>query len=297
MILERRGTGDVLLLSPSAVNAYQGLPAELRRMVWDCVLLSDIVHKVEMGVRPYEPEPGAADEEVARAVREVAEEFGRGGRDLPGALRRVLPRVSALKKGTRPRPRVGVVGEIYVRNNPFINDDLVRTIERLGGEVRVSSLAEWMLYTDYLHRHGIGPEKRTFQDRLTAPLREHFLSAKEELYYGIAGPYLGDRAEPPVERIIEVGRKWVPIEFQGEAILTIGRAVLMIEEERCGMVVNASPAFCMPGTITSAIFPQVERELSVPILSLFYEGSGDPNRALIPHLHYLARTGSDALAR
>jgi len=61
MILDRRGQGEVLILSPSAVNAYQGLPEELRRMMWDCIMLSDVVHKAELSVRPYEREAGAAD--------------------------------------------------------------------------------------------------------------------------------------------------------------------------------------------------------------------------------------------
>jgi len=52
-------------------------------------------------------------------------------------------------------------------------------------------------------------------------------------------------------------------------------------------IVNASPMFCMPGTLTTSIFPQFERELGVPVICNFYDGSGDPNRALIPMMHYL----------
>ena len=37
----------------------------------------------------------------------------------------------------------------------------------------------------------------------------------------------------------------------------------------------------------------LERELGVPVVSIFYDGSGDPNRVLVPHLHYLVeRTAS-----
>jgi predicted nucleotide-binding protein (sugar kinase/HSP70/actin superfamily) len=295
LIMERRGQGDLLILSPSAVNAYQGLPEELRRMVWDSVLLGDVLHKVEMSVRPYERAPGATDRAVAEAWSALALEFERGGRDLARVLREVLPRIYEHKASDEPRPQVGVVGEIYVRSDPFINDDLVKTIERLGGEARLSSIAEWILYTDYLHRHGIGGPRLSLGEKITAKVKEHFLSAKEHLYYGIAAPYLGDRQEPPVEEIIEAGRKYITRELQGEAILTIGRAVLMIERERCEMVVNASPTFCMPGTLTSAIFPKLERELGVPVVSIFYDGSGDPNRVLVPHLHYLVeRTAAGA---
>jgi predicted CoA-substrate-specific enzyme activase len=287
LILEKRGQDEVLILSPSAVNAYQGLPDGLRKLIWDCILLADLVQKVTLATRPYESEPGATDRAQARAVAAICREFENGGQDLPSVLREALPKIHATGGSRRPRPQVGVVGEIYVRNDPFINRELIRTIEGLGGETHISSLAEWILYTDYLHRHGVGPRRRTIGERLTQPVREHFLSARERLYYDIARPWLGDRAEPELEEIIEAGKPFVPLEFQGEAILTIGRAILMVEQEGMDMVVNASPTFCMPGTISSAIFPNIEQKLGVPIVSIFYDGSGDPNRVLVPHLHYL----------
>jgi predicted nucleotide-binding protein (sugar kinase/HSP70/actin superfamily) len=227
------------------------------------------------------------DREVERAVQALEKELERGGEGLPGALRDALPRIHSCRGSGPARPRVGIVGEIYVRSDPFINQDLVRTIERLGGEAVLASLAEWVLYTDFLKRHGIGPDRPSLAERIAAPIRERFLSAKEELYYRIAEPYLGGRREPPVERVLEAGHPYVPLEFQGEAILTIGRAVLMAREESCEMIVSASPTFCMPGTITAAIFPKVEQDLGIPVLALSYDGSGDTNRVLVPHLHYL----------
>jgi predicted nucleotide-binding protein (sugar kinase/HSP70/actin superfamily) len=255
--------------------------------MWDCFLLSDILHKVELSVRPYEREVGSADRAVSAAVSALSAEFERGGKGLPTVLGEELPKITALRHKTAERPRVGVVGEIYVRNAPFINNYLFKTIEKLGGEVHCSSLAEWVLYTDYLKRHGIGAHQRTIGDRIAAPMREHFLSARERLYHNVAEPYLDGRVEPELEDIVKVGEPYVPLDFQGEAILTIGRAIMMIKEEGIDMVVNASPTFCMPGTITSAIFPKIEQELGAPIVSIFYDGSGDPNRVLVPHLHYL----------
>ena len=45
--------------------------------------------------------------------------------------------------------------------------------------------------------------------------------------------------------------------------------------------------FCMPGTITTSIFPKLERDLGVPMICNFYDGSGDPNQSLVPVMHYL----------
>ena len=65
-----------------------------------------------------------------------------------------------------------------------------------------------------------------------------------------------------------------------------------LHEQGCDLVVNASPTFCMPGTLTASMFPRIEQELGASIVSIFYDGSGDPNRVLVPHLHYLVERSS-----
>ena len=91
--------------------------------------------------------------------------------------------------------------------------------------------------------------------------------------------------------LIEVGEKYLPKQFEGEAILTLGRAELFIKKNGAKAIVNASPMFCMPGTITSSIFPKLEQDLGVPVICNFYDGSGDPNSSLIPCMHYLCDEG------
>jgi predicted nucleotide-binding protein (sugar kinase/HSP70/actin superfamily) len=107
--------------------------------------------------------------------------------------------------------------------------------------------------------------------------------------YEIARDIIHDRPEPRIEDIVEAGMKYIPVEFEGESILTVGRALIFIEKEGVDAVVNVSPTFCMPGTITTAIFARIEDEKGVPIICNFYDGSGEPNKVLRPHLHCLTR--------
>ena len=50
------------------------------------------------------------------------------------------------------------------------------------------------------------------------------------------------------------------------------------------MVVNVAPFSCMPGTITTALFRQVDAETGTPIVNLFYDGTGGQNRSLEVYL-------------
>jgi predicted nucleotide-binding protein (sugar kinase/HSP70/actin superfamily) len=239
--------------------------------------------------RPYETEAGAVDVAAERALRDLEEVMAKAEADRPAALRRALSAIDAVPTAGEDRPRVGIVGEIYVRNDPFINGDLVREIERLGGEARLTSLSEWVLYTAYLRDQGFAARAPGVLRRIGEHLSDRFLKGREHLFAEIARPHLGDRMEPGIDEIVEAGRRYVPVEFQGEAILTVGRALLFIEREKVGAVVNASPTFCMPGTVTAAIFPRIEQDLGVPIVSNFYDGTGDVNGKLVPHLHYLSK--------
>jgi predicted nucleotide-binding protein (sugar kinase/HSP70/actin superfamily) len=293
IVFKRLGWDGITILSPSSINAYQGLPPPLRRRMWDGILLCDHLRTAVNARRPYEVEPGAVDVAAEDAIGILEEVLADPRGDGPAALDRALRRIEEVPARDGARPRIGIVGEIYVRNDPFMNGDLVREIERLGGEARLTSIGEWILYTAYLRDQRIeSPRPGGLLTRLGEKLTDRFLRDREHVYEEVARPYLGDRLEPPIEDILEVGRRYFPLEFQGEAILTVGRAVLFIEREGVGAVVNASPTFCMPGTVTTAVFPRIEREYGVPVVCNFYDGTGNVNDKLVPHLHYLSRAGA-----
>ena len=44
------------------------------------------------------------------------------------------------------KPRIGLVGEIYVKFHPIANNHIVRMIEEEGGEIIVSGLADFFYY-------------------------------------------------------------------------------------------------------------------------------------------------------
>ena len=54
-------------------------------------------------------------------------------------------------------------------------------------------------------------------------------------------------------------------------------------------IIHANPLFCCPGVVTASLFRKIQEDFGVPIIDIFYDGSGNPNRVLIPHLHYLRK--------
>jgi predicted nucleotide-binding protein (sugar kinase/HSP70/actin superfamily) len=288
IIFDKLGWQGLQIMSPSAENAYAGLDTGARKRLFHAIVASDVVRKLGHRVRPYEREAGETDAVVEEHVRKLEETFARPDHDAPGVMAALVEAVKRIPvREEELRPLVGVVGEIYVRSDPFINMDLCRRIEALGGEAWLAPIGEWIFYTAECTRR-VGRERGSgWLARLGQWIENHWFHHVEETYYGIAEPILHDRREPPIAEVMAVGEKYLPWQFEGEAVLTLGRAELFVTRDGADAVVNASPMFCMPGTITTSIFPRLEKELGVPVVCNFYDGSGDPNEALVPTLHYL----------
>ena len=66
-------------------------------------------------------------------------------------------------------------------------------------------------------------------------------------------------------------------------MLTVGRAILFARQG-AKMVINCAPFGCMPGTIATGIFGELQARLGIPILNQFYDGEGDLNKKIGSYL-------------
>jgi predicted CoA-substrate-specific enzyme activase len=289
LILQDLGWGDVEIVSPSSYNNYQGLPELVRKDMWSAILASDVLFKAVCKARPYEREPGAVDR-AAMVQQTMLERAIESGRKWEPELARAVEALAALRGDGPPRPLVGVVGEIYVRCNSYSNGDVIRAVEAAGGEAWLAPLGEWILYTSWMARNEALNGSNVFNplELAVTLIKDRYMHSEEERMYHVAGPFLADRHEPSVGQAIEAGKRYIPPEFAGEAILTMGRAILFAHQG-AAMVVNCAPFGCMPGTLTSSCMQEVQAETNVPMVSMFYDGDLDLNTRIASYLANLPR--------
>ncbi|HSM61833.1 MAG TPA: hypothetical protein VK849_13585, partial [Longimicrobiales bacterium] len=291
LVLEREGLGEVAFLTPSNDNAYQGLGESLRRAAWLGILTADVLFKLACRFRPYEPVPGSVDalleDVVTRAVHDTA-----AGVKPRTVLGDALDAFRPLGKPPGGRPVVGIVGEIYVRCNPMGNQDLVRSIEAAGGEAWLSPFSEWMLFACHEHERR-GRQGWDIMGQARAYLKNRYLVETERIWYRDAGALLADRHEPSVAAMIDAARPYASYNIGGETQLVVGRAVCFAREG-ADLVVNCSPFGCLPGTLMTGLFNEVQRDFDIPIVNLFYDGTGDLNRRVAVFLRNLAGAGAAA---
>lgn len=292
IVFEKQGWGGISIMSPSAENAYAGLDDSARKLLWHAICVSDVMRKIGQKIRPYEKTKGETEAALEEGMQSLEKAFETG---QPSNIEATLAKVSAnmekIQTTNEKKPLVGVVGEIYVRSDPFINNNLCNRIEELGGEAWLAPISEWILYTNHMTQLIAKEQEKGIKAILTKVRgwleTNLFFEKVEHTYYKICDAILHDRHEHPIIEVMEEGCKYLPWQFEGEAVLTLGRAKLFVTKDGAKAIVNASPMFCMPGTITTSIFPKLEQELNIPAICNFYDGSGDPNQSLVPVMHYL----------
>ena len=118
---------------------------------------------------------------------------------------------------------------------------------------------------------------------LGSAVKHEYLGAEERVWNAAVAHFLGDRTEPDIRETVRAGEPWIPVDFEGETVLTIGRCI-EFAQQGVSMVVNVSPFGCMVGSLSSAVLQSVQEETGIPIINLFYDGDGDLNHVLKVYL-------------
>jgi len=269
-----------------------------RKAGYFSVVVADVLDRLLWRIRPYEKSRGAADAFIEKAMTVMADAF-----EAHGAALRFDPILDALDavieegKGiidpaVPPKPLIGVVGEIYLRTHVQSNQDVIRVIEKFGGEVVNASIAEWVNYTTYDRKREARIGLRlSFKQLRVKKIKEHL---KSLLGYGIDLSYQQMRQNQVYKRVrahLDLAEDHrldrlenvlqeddlYSFDVGTEACLSIS-GILEYMHHGYNGVVNVYPFTCMPSTITSSIVKPIMNRMKVPYLDAPYDGSYQPGR-------------------
>jgi predicted nucleotide-binding protein (sugar kinase/HSP70/actin superfamily) len=293
-VLHGLGLGDVEIFSLTCADGYRGFAASvqaLRRCALHAVVCGDLLRKMLHAVRPYELTPGDADAAHAAGIADVAAVLERPGTAAAVRLRRLeaalvvardrFRRVPA--RYQRGRPLIGVLGEIFCRLTPFTNEDVVRRIERLGGECTLAPAVEWLWYSEAERRMCLQLEGRRWSRAMLGAWISGVVQRRDE--HRLARVFAEDVRgieDPPVDRILRGSAPYLPHKGAlGEMTLSVGKAVVH-HAQGCDGVVDISPFGCMNAIVAEAVYPRVSADHDgLPIRTFFFDGGrGELDRDL-----------------
>ena len=168
----------------------------------------------------------------------------------------------------REMPTVMVVGEIYVRADPFANDFIIDKLERRGLRVRFAPLTEWLEYSDYFNSVEMGANG--LGDRLSRRIQARIHNHA----YRVMAHELGWPERTRATDSLGAAAPYIRKDLIGEAVLTVGGPVHEWRHSLIDGVVNVGPLECMPSKIAEAQLLCVGEREGLPSLTISY--NGDP---------------------
>ncbi|MEW6266341.1 MAG: acyl-CoA dehydratase activase [Thermodesulfobacteriota bacterium] len=281
LALDQMGFPQVPIYSPDQSDEmYEELDlaggGDLTRIAWRGIVAVDLLQKALFQTRPYEINRGQTEAVYRECLADVCRTLETKG-DMGRCLKRCRARQEQVEvKDPGSRPTVGVVGEIYVRNNDYSNENALRAIESFGGEVMLPPFTEWMLYTNETNLAEAklnGRWKQIAGFKITHHFQEKDLHELEGVYRG----FLRNFHEPPIQATYEYAAPYLHHSFEGEAILSIGKCKDFLLKGASGLV-NIMPFTCMPGTIVTALIKRFREDHdNIPFLNLSYDGQEQTN--------------------
>ncbi len=245
-------------------------------------------------VRPYEKNPGQTDQVLEEALT-IFEDAFLGKTSKLDAVKIVVDSFLAIPVDrSKPRPKVALFGDLYVRDNDVMNQNLIKTIEQEGGEVITTP------YTEYIKLVASAYFKNWLQngkyfDVIANSSLLATLKKLERKYYReferVLGPSM--MAESNLSKETVVKRFGLTFDHRGESLDNLLKIFFLLEHyPDINLFVQTNPSFCCPSLITEAMAKDIEKVTHVPIVSVTYDGTLSPkNQKVIPYLKYPRKTG------
>ena len=320
IIIKELGYEDVPIIAPGAPEGNQfyreydmeglrGVILVIKAMFG--IFTVDYLNKMLRETKPYEVEKGRANKIYQKYIKDVCSSVEND------SVIKTLGKMTEILKNARKdfenipvkkikKPLIGVVGEIFVRNHPYSNNEIIKEVEALGGEVEIPPFAEWPFHTtatrkiDIITKQtdlyykivksfginsnsgGDGNNYRKQFGELTGDFIKgirYYISNRvinkflEYCHHKLEKPLKGFIREDSEAGIYKVWDNAEPyiIKWFGEAALSIGKSVDWIENGADG-IINVLPFTCMPGNLVNAISKRIREEYKIPWLNLAFDG-------------------------
>jgi predicted nucleotide-binding protein (sugar kinase/HSP70/actin superfamily) len=286
-VLADKGLHEVLVVSPTSANGYEGVgdqAGDLARLGWWALVAADALRKLLLQTRPYETTPGDTDRahvESLDALCDVIErrdlEMKKKFEVLVDTVDQIGQRFAAIPADyAKERPLIGVLGEIYCRLDDFANSNLIRRIEKFGGETWLASITEWFWYTNFMQKHDLRLQGQRFSKSMLGVIIKNKFQLRDEhkLLAPLHARFEGYDEPESIGKMLEPAEQYLPYWGSlGEMVLNAGGAIHMYESGADG-VVDISPFTCMNGIVSEAVYPRISEDHdNMPIRSFYFDGT------------------------
>ncbi|MGA2780354.1 MAG: acyl-CoA dehydratase activase [Smithella sp.] len=278
---------NVVIFSLDSDNSYNELGAEFSKYAWWGFTIGDYMKDLETSLKTCADDPAKAMmdyDKLWRRMISVAEQ------DITNVLP-VLKEISGdianipLKGKMEKCPKVLIVGEIYVRRDDFAVDELIQHLSKRGIIAKVSSVAEWVYYCDFIRQYELKKKLRLipwyrraltkeFMDLIEWNIEHAYkYNVEKNIRETLASTGLIPDSPHNMQEIMKNTEKhFVSQELYSEISISSGVAATAMMDGYSG-IVNISPFSCLIGRVIEGVLTPWARERKYPIISIEIDGN------------------------
>ena len=269
----------VISFSLAGIEKHPGFRLSLRtyhRLLY-AVLYGDLLMNLVNQTRPYEKTAGQAEAQADRWTQRLGRELGTSRRIRTRRIREnyraMVEDFKAIPMERQIRPKVGIVGEIFVKYSPLANNHLERFLIQEGAEPVVPGLLDFCLYAVYnsVAEHEIY-HRGALKHAVVLPAYRLLLRKRGEIDKALRQSGVFDGVTP-FDQVVEGVKKVIsPGVKMGEGWL-LPAEMLELAHSGCRNIVCTQPFGCLPNHICGKGMMKPIRELcpDVNIVAIDYD--------------------------
>ncbi|MBN1351194.1 CoA activase [candidate division KSB1 bacterium] len=289
-MLEQRGEGYEKVQIFATEFEMRSLPLEIIYDVYCSFLLGGLLRRIGCKLRPYELIPGQTNQ-VIESARAGMFQCIVAGSSKELAFKEAINDFARipLQQTRCVRPKVTIIGDLYIRDNDVFNQELVAELEAFGAEVVTTPYTYILRMLAKKHTRDLYEDGRyfsLFRDKLLMEVLEKF----EKRFYDLAYEIMQEEFPLFDAQIFDNLKKYnLSFKHGGETVQNLLKIFSLLRHyPDLSLFIHVNPIFCCPGLVSESIFKMVEKDIGIPIVSIIYDGTTtNRNEILAPYMYHI----------
>jgi predicted nucleotide-binding protein (sugar kinase/HSP70/actin superfamily) len=310
LLFQKKGI-DVDIITGGELESEFNLGMPLLIKAWCGITVIDQLEKMRMHTRPYEVNKGTSDQIYEKYLKRLLDYladsktnlgkmktylsigkalssnlFNRNSSPIEEILRKAQGEFSQVKRTNKEKPKIGIVGEFFVRLHEPANQNIIRKLEKKGAEVWLAPATEYLIYAYYLtsifakEKFSLYRKKGNLREWILKSILYKVMIGYEYILFKATLPYMQGFDDITAQDIVSNGEKYIRHYIGGEAIVSMGKAVDFVKKGLDG-IISVIPFNCMPGLIVAGFIPKFRKDNNnIPFVSIEYDGFRDSTREM-----------------
>ncbi|MCJ7788844.1 MAG: acyl-CoA dehydratase activase-related protein [Candidatus Atribacteria bacterium] len=310
LLFQKKGI-DVDIITGGEVGSEFSLGMPLLIKAWSGITAVDQLEKMRMHTRPYEVNKGTSDQIYEKYMKRLLDHladpktnlgkmktyltigkvffsnlFDGNSSPIEEILRKAQGEFSQVKRTSEEKPKIGMIGEFFVRLHEPANQNILRKLEEKGAETWLAPAAEYLTYSYYLssvfarEKFSLNRKKENLREWILKSILYRFMIGYEHMLFKATLPYMQGFADISAQEIVSNGEKYIRHYIGGEAIVSMGKAVDYVKRGLDG-IISVIPFNCMPGLTVAGFIPKFRKDNNnIPFVSIEYDGFQDSTREM-----------------